>query len=37
MCSAWLPLSDKPENNIKSQPASRRHSLVYDLFIFDFS
>ena len=37
MCAAWQPLSDRPVNNIKSQPASRRHSLVNDLFILELS
>ncbi len=33
MCATWQPLSDRPVNNSKSQPAIRHHSLVNDLFI----
>ena len=33
MCAVWQPLSDRPVNNGKSQPAARRRSLVNNLFI----
>ena len=33
MCATLQPLSDRPVNYSKSQPAIRRHSLVNDLFI----